>query len=148
MISIILVLIVFIIDRYSKVYISKNLEKLNKYKVNKHIQFVYTENYGMAFNLFKKYNIINLLILISFIIIIYLAYYLIKYYSYLSLIEKIFYSLILGGGIGNLFDRIYSKYVIDFISIKLYKYYLPIMNFADIFIFGGCIFLIIYNFFI
>lgn len=148
MLSILLILLTFFIDRYFKKYIKENLDRKSTYKLNKNIDFLYTENHGMAFNLFDKYNIMNLLIIISIILLIALIYFLIKNYIILNIIEKISYAIIIGGGIGNLFDRIFNGFVIDFIKIKTKKYSLPIMNFADIFIFSGCVFLIIYSFFI
>ena len=53
------------------------------------------------------------------------------------------YSLMIGGILGNLFDRCFNGYVIDFLSFKFGSYYFPIFNFADVFIVVGGIILII-----
>ena len=42
------------------------------------------------------------------------------------------YSLLMGGIVGNLIDRIVYGYVIDYLSFKFGSYYFPIFNFADI----------------
>ena len=80
-----------------------------------------------------------IIIIISIIAIYYLFKTLDKKYLYL-------YSLILGGILGNLFDRIFHGYVIDFISVKIFNWYAPIFNFADICITIGAILLIIFMF--
>ena len=95
----------------------------------------YVKNTGVAFSMFEGSRYI--IILISVLAIIYL-------FKTLKEKELILYSLILGGILGNLFDRIFNGYVIDFISVKIFGYYFPVFNIADICITVGCIILIIY----
>ena len=97
----------------------------------------YLKNRGIAFSMFQGSRYI--IIIISIIAIYYLFKTLDKKYLYL-------YSLILGGILGNLFDRIFHGYVIDFISVKIFNWYAPIFNFADICITIGAILLIIFMF--
>ena len=59
--------------------------------------------------------------------------------------EKVAFSLIVGGAIGNFVDRVFYGYVIDFIDIKIFKYDYPIFNLADSFIVIGVILLVIYT---
>ena len=59
-------------------------------------------------------------------------------------LEKIAYSLILGGAIGNFLDRIVYGYVIDFLDFYIFGYNYPIFNLADTFIVLGVLLLIIY----
>ena len=61
----------------------------------------------------------------------------------LSSLEIFSYSLLIGGIIGNLIDRIVRGYVIDFISIKLGNYNFPIFNVADILIVIGVFLLLL-----
>ena len=58
-------------------------------------------------------------------------------------IEIIGYSLLLGGAIGNLIDRIVYGYVIDFLDFYIFKYDFPIFNVADIGIVVGIILLLV-----
>lgn len=84
-----------------------------------------------------------MIIIINIILIFLLIYYIFKNYSNLTNIEKLSIAMILGGGIGNLIDRIFRGYVIDYIDInKFFKY--PLFNLADIFIVIGFILIIIY----
>ena len=62
-----------------------------------------------------------------------------------SLIEKIGYSMILGGAIGNFLDRVIYGYVIDFLDFNIFGYEYPIFNLADSFILIGVILLVIYT---
>ena len=60
-----------------------------------------------------------------------------------SKIENLSYGMIIGGIIGNLFDRIFYNYVIDFLDFKIFGYDYPIFNLADTFIVIGVILLVI-----
>lgn len=108
-------LIIIIIDQISKLIIIKN--------------FSYIKNTGAAWGILNNSQL--LLIIISIIITLYI----IKYFKNYPLE----FSLILGGTIGNLIDRIFRSYVIDFININLFNY--PLFNFADTFIIIGAILL-------
>ena len=61
----------------------------------------------------------------------------------ISKLESVGYGLIVGGALGNLFDRVIYGYVIDFIDIYIFGYDYPIFNIADIAIVFGVIILII-----
>ena len=60
-----------------------------------------------------------------------------------SKIQEVAYSFLLGGIIGNLIDRIFRGYVIDFLDFKLFGYDYPVFNLADSFIVVSIIVLII-----
>ena len=62
-------------------------------------------------------------------------------------VEKIGFSLIFGGSLGNIFDRLYYSSVIDFIDLHINNFHWFIFNFADIFISVGVIMLIVFEFF-
>ena len=61
----------------------------------------------------------------------------------MSNLSIISYSLIIGGIIGNLIDRIFLNHVIDFLSFNIFGYYFPIFNIADICIVCGILLLLI-----
>lgn len=83
--------------------------------------------------------------LINILIIIVLLIYILKNFNNLSKILNISLLLVLGGGIGNLIDRIFRGYVIDYIDVNnLLKF--PVFNIADIFVVVGIAIIIIYLF--
>ena len=68
------------------------------------------------------------------------------YNKKLDLKEKISYGLVLGGAIGNLFDRIVYGYVIDFIDVYIFGYDYPIFNVADSCVVVGIILILLLSF--
>ena len=127
--SILTVFLVVLFDRLSKIFFSNILTEGESlpiiYKVM-HMTLVH--NTGIAFGLFKGQDFV--FIVVPIIAIILLAYN-IYYYKYnnekLSRLYIIAISLILGGAIGNLVDRIAYGYVIDFIDFRVW----PVFNIAD-----------------
>lgn len=89
----------------------------------------YVKNTGGAWSILS--GNIYLLLLISLMFLTYLIYYLNKK-SIFSKLEFISYSLLIGGLIGNLFDRIVYSGVIDYIGFILINYNFPVFNLADI----------------
>jgi len=141
-----LVLLVFALDRISKSIILNILDNTGKVDiyVNSFFSLFLVWNKGIGFGLFSFdkssiYNGISLFILIINLIIVYLIY-----------IEKTpktyFLAIILGGSIGNLFDRYYYTAVPDFIDLNYNGYHWFIFNVADIFITLGIICLIFAEF--
>ena len=109
------------------------------------INFELVWNKGIAFGLFSLeggllYQIISLLI---FLIIIILIYFILKSNGF----EKFGFILILGGALGNLFDRIFYKAVPDFIDLHINDFHWFIFNIADIFITIGVLCLILVEIF-
>lgn len=134
-------LILIIIDRISKIIIANTLLLGETKKIIKNIiNFTYVKNTGAAFSILQGKQI--LLVLFT-ILALFIIYYLLIHKKQIKKIETIIYSLIIGGIIGNLIDRIVYNYVIDFISIKIINYNFPIFNLADTFIVIGAILYII-----
>ncbi len=138
----VIVLFIFLVDRISKLYILSILEDTGfvDININQFINFILVWNSGVGFGLFSFeqstiYNLITLIIILINLIIIYLI---IKTIDF----NKYFYLIILGGSLGNLFDRIYYSSVPDFIDISYKGYHWFIFNIADIFITLGIICLI------
>tara|TARA_Y100000992_G_C21214075_1_gene466960 strand:+ start:539 stop:1009 length:471 start_codon:yes stop_codon:yes gene_type:complete len=137
--------IIFILDRLSKYYIlvlSKSVEKLD-IAITPFLNFNLIFNKGIAFGLLSVnenfyYNIITLLIISITLIILIMA---VK----TSGIERYSFSMIFGGSLGNIFDRLYYSAVIDFIDIHINNIHWFIFNFADIFITTGVILLIFFE---
>lgn len=132
--------IIFIvaIDLWSKKKAFKLLkEKNSPYKLGKGLQLRLALNSGGFYGLLKNKKgwiiILNLIALIGCIILLVLGFYIKDFTSY-----ALGLSFIIGGGIGNLIDRIKRGYVIDFLYFKGG----PVFNIADIFIFLGALILI------
>ena len=135
--------LIFFIDRISKNYILKiaEQESLVDIYVNSYLNFYLIWNKGIAFGLFSFdqnliYNLITLIIVvISFVIIILI----IKTNG----IERYLFTLVFGGAISNLYDRIYYKAVPDFIDFHIAEYHWFVFNVADIFITLGIVSIIL-----
>ena len=137
-----IVLIIFLLDRFSKLYILSILESSGEVDIyiNSYINFILVWNSGIGFGLLSFddsviYNVITILIVLINLIIVYLA---IKSKD----IKSYFFLIILGGSLGNLFDRVYYSAVPDFIDINYQGFHWFVFNIADIFISLGIICLI------
>ena len=128
------ILIIFFLDRYTKLFILNNFTE-SEYYLNDYINLNLVWNTGIGFGLFSSisdiiYNLISLLIVT---IIIFLIYFLIVSDKY----EKIIYSIIVGGALGNFYDRVTFKAVPDFIDLHYNNFHWFTFNIADIFISVG-----------
>lgn len=133
--------IFFLIDISSKYIISKIVTLGNSIDIIKDfLRISYVKNTGAAFSILDGNTL--LVTIIGIVIIIMIIWYLYKN-KVNKMIDKIGYSLILGGSIGNLFDRVCYGYVRDFIDIQIGEYNYPIFNLADSFIVIGVILLFI-----
>ena len=136
-----LILTIFFLDRYSKNLILNLLENEKYLFINNYLNFNLVFNTGIGFGLFSLnagiyYNMLSILIFLIILVLIYLM-----FKSKTS--EKIFFSLIIGGAIGNLYDRIIYKAVPDFIDFHIKEFHWFTFNIADIFISLGIIFMIL-----
>ena len=145
--SLIIVFIVFLSDRISKYIILKLSQPLGELNISvtSFLNFHLIWNNGIAFGLFSfeqdfYYNLFTLLIITITSIIIWLSF-------KAEGLEKISYLMIIGGSLGNIFDRIFYSSVPDFIDISINNFHWFIFNVADIFISIGVILLIILEFF-
>ena len=136
---------IFIIDRITKIYVI-SVNGKNSYEdlySSKFLNIHLIWNEGIAFGLFSfdQNNLYNLLtLIISFISIIILIL-IVKSQGF----KKYALLMILGGALGNLFDRIIYKAVPDFIDFHIEKFHWFIFNVADIFITIGVIFMILFE---
>ena len=134
---------IFIIDRITKLLIvntSQSLDYLD-IRVTSFLNLNLVWNNGIAFGLFSfdQNNYYNFLTLIIIIITLVIIMFMLKSEG----LEKLSFSMIIGGSLGNLFDRIYYSSVIDFIDFHINNFHWFIFNVADIFICVGVMLLII-----
>lgn len=133
------------IDQLSKFFILDNLIVGDVIPVNDFFNITHILNHGSGFGFLSGETGWQVWFLIIFAIIVlsYLFLWLQKsIYSNLKM-ESAMISVLIAGGIGNLIDRIYHGFVIDFISIHYKQNYFPVFNIADIMISLGAITLII-----
>ena len=137
------VLIIFLADRITKIYIIKLAEVENNFDiyVTSYLNFYLVWNQGISFGLFSTnesyaYGILSLIISIIIIIVLIMAIKEPNNFKKYSLL------LILGGALGNLFDRVNYYAVPDFIDFHIQNFHWFIFNVADIFISIGVICLI------
>lgn len=117
--------LVFFFDRLSKIIVIKKLIHLQSVPVLPDIfHFTFVKNTGAAFGLLKDQRLF--FIGLTFFVIAFLIIYLSKNRLDNNLIASSF-GLILGGTLGNLFDRIKFGYVIDFLDFRIW----PVFNIAD-----------------
>lgn len=133
-----LVLILFIIDQYSKYFIRFTFDLFQSKSIFYLLDFVYVPNYGVAFNILnnESLNLGFVFSLLVFFICLYLVWLIFINQEKPNNTQLISLSLILAGGLGNLFDRVFLGYVVDFIAITFNPY---VFNFADIYITIGIV---------
>jgi len=142
-----IVIFIFILDRISKLYILNSVEINNEVNIYifSFLKLYLIWNKGIAFGLFSFeqnffYNFITILITVINLVILIII---IKSND----IKSYFLMFILGGSLGNLFDRLYYSAVPDFIDFHINDFHWFIFNVADVFISVGVICLIIVEFF-
>ena len=140
-----LILITFLLDRISKIYVI-NLDKKflgSEIFSSKYLNISLIWNEGIAFGLlsFNNGNLYNLLTILIAVIILVICFMIYKS----SGIKKYFLIFILGGALGNIYDRIFFNAVPDFIDFHINGFHWFIFNIADIFISLGVIFMIFFE---
>ena len=143
--SIVIIVIIFTLDRYSKIQILNNFSSSTFY-INDFVNFDLLWNTGIGFGLMSSkspliYNSISTIISLVIIFLIIIG---IKSDKF----DKIAFSVIIGGALGNFYDRIYFKAVPDFIDLHYKDFHWFTFNIADIFITIGVLCLITKGFFV
>ena len=136
------ILIIFFVDRASKILIikSSHLNGNSNLEITQFLNLNLIWNEGIAFGLFSfeqkiYYNLMTLLIVFITLVILWMI---LKTSSF----EKFAYMMIFGGSLGNIFDRIQYSAVPDFIDFHINNFHWFIFNVADIFISVGVLLLI------
>ncbi len=138
-VALIIGILIAVLDQIIKYFVSLYLQPIGSVSVIDNLfSLTYVENNGVAFGMFSDMRWL-FVVLTGVLIAIIVAYMFKKRPK-----EKIFYistALIIGGGIGNLIDRIFYGYVIDYLSLSFFP---PVCNFADYCITVGTVILMIY----
>ena len=141
----IIIFTIFFLDRITKIKILTNFGE-SVYFVNDYLNFDLIWNIGIGFGIMSTnssviYNLITFII--GFIILFLLYIFLIS-----QKLEKISYSIIIGGALGNFYDRLVFNAVPDFIDIHYKNFHWFTFNVADIFISIGVLIFILSNWFV
>ncbi len=128
---------IFFFDRISKIKIIKNENINNNIYINDYLNFDLIWNTGIGFGFLSTdssliYNSITAIIGIVIIFLIYLI-------AKVKIYDKILLSLVLGGALGNFYDRVMYFAVPDFIDIHYNNFHWFTFNIADIFITIGIV---------
>lgn len=132
--------VIVLFDQIIKYFVS-TLELHNKFTIIPNFfHITYVQNDGAAWSILSGSRF--LLIAIAFIALFLLYFFLIRNKK-LTTYEEVSYGLLVGGIIGNLVDRIIRGYVVDYLDFKIFNYYFPVFNLADIVIIVGMAVIII-----
>ncbi len=145
-VPIVLLVSIFVFDRVSKIWIINQQEQNSSIFINKFLNFELIWNTGIGFGLFSTdpnlfYNLTSLFI---FLVVLFLFYLIFRS----NFFDKICFSIVLGGALGNLYDRLVYFAVPDFIDFHVGDFHWFTFNIADIFITVGIILLIIKDLFV
>ena len=140
-----LILIIFFLDRYSKFFVINNFSE-STYYINRYFNLDLIWNIGIGFGFLSTessifYNFVTVTVGIVIIFLLYV-------FAQSERIDKFIYSIIIGGALGNFFDRLAYKAVPDFIDLHYNNFHWFTFNVADIFITIGILIFIIRSFFI
>ena len=142
-INLIFIFLIFSLDRISKIYIIylNNKDYDSAIFQSKYLNIDLMWNEGIAFGLFSfnKANLYNFLTIIISAVILIIFIMVIKNIG----LKKYSLIMILGGAIGNLYDRVFFRAVPDFIDFHIGEFHWFVFNIADIFITLGVIFMIL-----
>ena len=128
------ILLIFALDRISKIWALAYLKEIGNINVLPFFKLTYVQNTGAAFGSFQNGN--TALIFVSIIVLLAL----IKYRKDIFILGKTAawgWVFIIGGAFGNLYDRIFIGYVVDYFNFIVW----PVFNIADSFITVGAIML-------
>lgn len=129
-------------DQLIKILVINNLKPVKSVTVIENLlNFTYVENKGMAFGMLANQRWIFIALTSAVIAALAVAVFKLKKQGTMFYISA---ALLIGGGIGNMIDRLLYGYVVDYISLSFFP---PVCNFADYCVTAGVMMLLIYLFF-
>jgi signal peptidase II len=140
-------LVVFVLDQLTKHWILANMALYDSFEVFSFFNIVHVHNYGAAFSFlsdqpgWQRWFLTGITTVISIVLLVWLTR--LKASEKLLAIALVF---VLGGALGNLYDRVVYGYVVDFIDWHYGGYHWPAFNLADAAIFLGAVLLIVDTF--
>ena len=132
---------VILIDQISKLLAKRILEPIGDFPIiNGVLHLTYVENTGAAFGILKEHRWIFMSV--SCVAVLALIVYLAVSRNSIGMLGGVSLAMIIGGGIGNMIDRILSGFVIDFINFELINF--AVFNIADSAVCIGAVLLVVY----
>lgn len=134
--------VVFVVDLFTKYIVVTNFQLYESINILPIFNLTYARNYGAAFSFladhsgWQKYFFILLAVVISAVLIYFLS----QNKKEQKLLNYA-YSLIIGGALGNMADRAYHGFVVDFLDFYWKHWHYPTFNVADIAISVGAVLL-------
>ncbi|TCJ94013.1 signal peptidase II [Volucribacter psittacicida] len=131
-------LLAVVIDLASKYAVVTRFQLFESVNILPIFNLTYVRNYGAAFSFlanhsgWQKFFFIGIALVISLLLIYWLA-----KNSRQQYLQNTAYALVIGGALGNMFDRLYHGFVVDFLDFYWDIYHYPVFNFADVFICVG-----------
>lgn len=123
-----LTIVIFIIDIASKFWIINNFFLFESVNLLPFFSITYVRNIGAAFSILEgQRTMLAIFALIISAVILHMLYRNTRQQK----LENLSLSLILGGALGNLFDRLYHGFVVDFLDVNFGNWHYPTFNIAD-----------------
>jgi len=140
-------LLAVLLDQLSKLWVAHDMQLYQSINVMPYVNLTYVHNTGAAFSFlseaggWQRWFFATLAIVISTVIAVWLSR--LKAHETLMAVSL---SLVLGGAIGNLIDRLAYGYVIDFLDIYVQSWHWPAFNIADSAITLGVVLMLLESF--
>ena len=138
--KILIFLLLFLLDIFSKYFVFNYIDLYQFIKITYFFDITHIHNFGVSFGLFAGTIPSLVLILIGVFVTAFVIY---LYLNSRDTLESWGLFIIICGAIGNIVDRSFNGYVIDFLYLHINQYYWPAFNFADIYISIGIIMIIV-----
>jgi signal peptidase II len=140
-----IVVVIFFLDQWTKNWIIENLSLYEKITISNFFNLTHQQNTGAAFSFLAEAGGWQrwFLSIVAMIVSGYIAYWLYELRNSTQWFLIYGLSLVLGGALGNVFDRIRLGYVTDFLQVFIGSWPFPSFNIADAAITIGAIFIII-----
>ncbi len=142
MLSALIAIAVVLLDQISKHFVCVYLKPVGSVSlIDGILNFTYVENTGAAFGILSDNRAVFMIM--SVLIIAVLSYITVKFQGQSKLFD-VCLGLIVGGGVGNMVDRAFLGYVIDFVDFCAFDFWKWVFNIADSAVVVGCILAIIF----
>ncbi len=135
-IPLILAGVVFVLDRMAKVWVVHNLSTETTLVLSKFLNLTQVRNPGGAFGMHVGSRSGTVFLIASLVALV-VIFQLLRKLPLSNTLSRVGLGLVLGGGVGNLIDRLIYHRVIDFIDLHIGAYHWPAFNLADSAIVAG-----------